>query len=337
MAPENAGERLDALTDLVTPMAVRTAVTLRVPDLIADGTTHLAALARRCGADRDALGRLLRHLVHREVFAEVSPDVFALTGLGELLRDRGDTGYGTRFDLDAFPARMDLAALGLPHAVRTGEPGYASVHGRDFWSDLDATPEYRAHFDRLMAGLQASTAPQVAKLYPWPEVGLVADVGGGSGALLAELLAAHGHLRGMLVDRAEPVATAAARFAGNGLGGRVEAVEGDFFQPLPAGADVYVVSRVLTDWNDASAATILRRCAEAAGPDGRVLVVEVLPTEPHVPHLSPFDLRMLVEVGGRERDRAAHDALAASVGLAPARTFAGSDGLALMEFRAALR
>lgn len=332
MASDDAAGRLDGLTDLVTPLAVRTAVTLGVPDRIAAGTTKLDDLAQACGADRDALGRLLRHLAHREVFAETEADVFALTDIGALLCDRTGGGYGTRLDLDGYAARMDLAILGLPHAVRTGEPGYAQVHGRDLWSDLDATPGFRAHFDELMASLQESTAHQVATLYPWHGVRSVTDVGGGSGRLLVELLTAHRHLRGVLVDRPEPVATAVARFAEHGVADRAEAVAGDFFEPLPGGSDVYVVSRALTDWNDTAAAAILRRCAEAAGPTGRVLVVEVLPTEPHVPHLSPYDLRMLVEVGGRERDRAAHDALAATAGLEPAATFAGDAGLTLMEF-----
>jgi 2,7-dihydroxy-5-methyl-1-naphthoate 7-O-methyltransferase len=109
-------------------------------------------------------------------------------------------------------------------------------------------------------------------------------------------------------------------------------VPGDFFAALPAGADVYVVSRALTDWNDDAATTILRRCAEAAGPGGRVLVVEVLPTEPHVPHLSSYDLTMLVLVGGRERNVADHVALAAAAGLTLTRTFHGASGLTLIEF-----
>lgn len=327
VVPDSLQERLDALTDLMTPLAVRTAVTLRVPDRIAAGTTELAELATACATDGDALGRLLRYLAHRGICTERAPAVFALTELGELLCNQG-----TRFDLDGFAGRMDLAALGLPHAIRSGGPGYASVYGRDFWADLDATPGFRGYFDELMAGLHRITAPQVAALYPWHEVDRIIDVGGGSGALLAELLIAHPHLYGTVVDRAEPVATATARFSCGGLADRANAVTGDFFRPLPKGADVYVISRALSDWNDADATGILCRLAEAAGPDGRVLVVEVLPTQPHVPHFSPYDLMMLVTVGGRERGHGDYVALASAAGLAPKRTFSGTDGLTLMEF-----
>ncbi|HEX8304548.1 MAG TPA: methyltransferase [Jatrophihabitans sp.] len=332
---KNAHVRLDQLVDLATPFAVRTAVTLRIPDQIAAGVRQLDELAKVCEADPGALARLLRYLVHKGVFDEVSPEVFALTDVGELLCDRSGGGRGAYLDMDSLGTRTDLALIGLPHAIRTGEPSYATVHGRDYWADLDARPAMRAYFDELMLSQQLFTAPEVAALYPWHEVGSVTDVGGGSGGLLAELLAAHPHLRGTLIDRAEPVATAAGRFADRGVADRAEGVVGDFFSPLPSGADVYVVSRALTDWSDRHAAAILRRCAEAAGSTGRVLVVEVLPTEPWVPHLSPYDLTMLVSVGGRERGVDDFVALAAEADLALRKTYSGTGGLTLLEFGAA--
>src|SRR5262245_22843144 len=137
---------LNQLVDLVTPFAVRTAVTLRVPDQIASGVDHIDDLAKACRAEPDALGRLLRYLVHKGVFEEVSPGAFALTEVGALLCDRGGGGHGAYLDLAGLGARMDLACAGLPHAIRTGEPAYHTVHGRDLWADLDAHPEHRAYF-----------------------------------------------------------------------------------------------------------------------------------------------------------------------------------------------
>jgi precorrin-6B methylase 2 len=331
---QDAHARLDELVDLATPFAVRTVVTLRIPEQIAAGVHQLDDLAKAIDADPAALARLLRYLVHRGVFVEAAPEVFTLTDVGELLCDRSGGGRGAYLDMESLGTRTDLALIGLPHAIRTGEPSYATVHGRDYWADLDAQPALRAYFDELMRSQQLITAPEVASLYPWQQVGHVTDVGGGSGGLLAELLAAHPHLRGTLVDRPEPVATASAKFAERGVADRAEVVVGDFFSPLPSGADVYVVSRALTDWSDRHAGVILRRCAEAAGADGRVLVVEVLPTEPYVPHLSPYDLTMLVSVGGRERGVDDFIALGAEAGLALSATYTGTGGLTLLEFRA---
>lgn len=332
--PADPSAELEALVDLGTPFAVRVAATLNIADLIASGVDTVDGLAEACEADRDALARLLRFLTHRRVFTESSPGVFGLTPVGRLLCASGPGDKRTAFEMGGVGVRMDLAFAGLLHSIRTGEPGYASVHGRSLWADLDAEPSYRAYFDDLMRSQQLFTAPQVASLYDWSTVKHVMDIGGGSGQLLTELLLAHPHLRGAVVDRPEPVRAAVERFAAAGLADRAEAIAGDFFEPLPTGAEVYIVSRALTDWNDRSALAILRRCAEAAGTSGRVLVVEMLPTHPYVPHQSSYDLKMLAVVGGRERGADEHIALAAAAGLTIRSVSRGTGGLIVMEFTA---
>ena len=82
------------------------------------------------------------------------------------------------------------------------------------------------------------------------------------------------HLRGTLADLPETAARARQYLAGLGLDDRCEVVGQSFFDPLPAGADAYLLSRIIHDWDDAAASAVLRRCAEAAGSTGRVLVIE---------------------------------------------------------------
>jgi len=330
-AAASAADRVERLIDLATPFAVRAVASLRVPDLIKSGTRRLADLAAAAGAHPDALGRLLRYLVHRGVFVEQRPGEFGLTELGELLCDHGPADKRNWLDFAGLGMRMDLAYTGLLHSVRTGREAYTEVHGHSFWADLDADPRRQLYADGLMTSQHEITGPQVARLYDWGSVRTVMDVGGGSGALLATVLRAHPHLRGTLIDRPVPARLTAARLAGTDLAGRVEVAYGDFFSPLPPGGDVYVVSRAISDWDDAEAAAILRRCGEAAGRHGRVLIVEVLPTTPHVPHLAPFDLQMLVVVGGRERSVAGFEALADTAGLSVTSVLHGRDGLMLIE------
>jgi SAM-dependent methyltransferase len=329
--PTDPQARFGQLTDLATPFAMRTVATLRIADLISSGTRRLGALADAAGADCDALGRLLRFLAHRGVLTETAPDEFDLTALGRLLCENGPGGGRQWLDADGLGFQMDMAYAGLTHSVRTGTAGFAAVHGRTLWEDLDAHPDRRAYFDALMLTQQLLTAPQVARLYDWSAVGHVFDIGGGSGELLAELLRTYEHLRGTLVDRPGPARASGERLADRGIDARAAFIAGDFFQPLPTGGDVYLVSRVLTDWNDRDATTILRRCGEAAGPDGKVLIVEVLPSEPHVPYLTPFDLQMLVTVGGRERTVSDFAALAARAGLDVTELRHGRAGLTLIE------
>lgn len=330
-ATQDPVAHLGALTDLATPFAVRVAATLGVAEHLAAGVHDLDVLATAVGADADALGRLLRYLTHRDVFTEDKEGFFDLTDTGRLLIARGDDGQRNWLDLEGLGGRMDLTYTGLLHSIRTGEAAYATVYGASLWQELDADADSRRYFDDLMLSQQLRTAPQVATLYDWQAVNEVVDIGGGSGGLLAEVLVRHPHLRGRLVDLPNTPGVARRTFAERGVQDRAEIVAGNFFEQLPAGSDVYVVSRALSDWPDQAASTILRRCAEAAGTDGKVLIVEVLPTDPQVPYATAFDLQMLVTVGGRERTLDDFEALVRTAGLTVTRTLRGADGLVLLE------
>lgn len=324
-------EKLQALADMCTPFAVRVAASLGVAGLIASGTHELSELAQACGANRDALGRLLRYLARKGLFTEPSSGQFELTETGRLLADQDPLGPAAWLDLSGASARADLAYAGLLHSVRTGEPGYAAVHGRTFWEDVDAEPAYQLFYDRVMLAEHQHYGPVVAALCDWAAVDLVVDVGGGSGALLVELLRAHPHLRAVLVDRDTTVDATARKLADWGFADRVQVTPGDHFGALPVGGDVYVISRLLSDWDDAHAETILRRCGEAAGARGRVLIVELLHGDPFVPHGTPYDLFMLTVMGGRERSPDDFVAIARRAGLTSARILRGPDGLLLVE------
>jgi hypothetical protein len=309
-----AWRALAPLMDLVTPMALRVAATLRLADFMPDDGAGegavLGDLAERSGADPDALARMLRHLVQHGVFTEPRPGQFAANQTAALLRT-GQPG-AVWMDLDGFGGRMDLAFTGLAHTVRTGEPAWEQVFGQPFWAYLDANPPISASFDATMA-VDAGNAA-VADSYDWTTMRHVADIGGGTGTLIAEVLRRNPRLRGTLADLPETAARAGLYLAGLGLDGRCEIVGQSFFDPLPAGADAYLLSRIIHDWDDAAASAILRRCAEAAGSSGRVLVIEsAADSDPAA--FAEMNLRMLVLTGGRERTIDDYSALAAGAGL----------------------
>ena len=312
----SAWQALAPLMDLVTPMALRVAATLRLADFMPDdGAGHgtdLADLAERAGADPDALARMLRHLVQHGVFTEPAPGQFAANQIAAMLR-AGQPGAAW-LDLDGFGGRMDLAFTGLAHTVRTGEPAWEQVFGQPFWAYLDTHPALSASFDATMA-VDAGSAP-VADGYDWTTVRHVADIGGGTGTLIAEVLRRNPQLRGTLADLPETAARARQYLAGLGLDGRCEVVGQSFFDPLPPGPDVYLLNRVIHDWDDAAAGAILRRCAEAAGGTGRVLVIESHGSPGGDPAaFAEMNLRMLVLAGGRERTIDDYSALAVRAGL----------------------
>ncbi len=300
-----------ALTDLCTPWCVHVVATLRIADHIAAGITQIKDLAAASGSDSDSLHRVLRHLVGKGLFEEPEPDRFALNEHARaLLGFSGTLGL----DLEGIGGRMAYAWGSLLSAVRTGAPAYHEIFGRPFWEDLQAHPDMAASFDALMgpAG-HGIPDPEVLIAGDWESVRTIVDVGGGTGSLLAEILRSRPEVRGTLVDLPQTVARSAEIFRVAGVAERVTAVGQSFFDPLPAGADLYLLKNVLGDWPDCEALAILHRCAEAARPAGRIVVLGgVSPDQNGGP--SP-ELLMLVLLGGKDRTLAEFRELARSAGL----------------------
>lgn len=293
------GGTLWAAADLLTPMAIRVAATLRLADHIAAGRQTTEALAAEVDADGDALGRLLGHLVTAGVLSRAGTGSYGLTALGEQLRDDHPGGVRAWIDLEAAIGRADLCFVQLLHTVRTGEPAFPRHFGRAFWDDLSADPGRAASFDALMGARLAADAPAIAGAYPWGTLGHLVDVGGGNASLLIAILRAHGELRGTVLDLAGPVTRAEQAITAAGLGDRAAAQVGSFFDALPAGAGGYLLSGVLHDWDDPDAVRILCRCAEAASGTGTVLVVDHVRAAEGGPPDTEGDMRMLCYVRGR--------------------------------------
>lgn len=295
------------LSDLATPWSVHVVATLRVAEHIAAGKTGIQELAVASGAHADSLQRVLRHLVGKGVFAELSPGQFALNDAARMLLE---PEARLSLDLDSFGGRMALAWGSLLSAVRTGAPAYHEIFGRPYWEDLEAHPEIAADFDECMGPGHGPQDPEVLVSGGWESVRTVVDVGGGTGTLLAEVLRARPSVRGILVELPATVARSAEILQRAGVTERVTTVAQSFFDPLPAGADLYLLKSVLPNWPDREATVLLRRCADAARPAGRVVLLNGVSPGPPAP-----ELLMMVLVGGKERSLAEFRELADSAGL----------------------
>jgi hypothetical protein len=324
-ATSGQGVDLEALSDLCTPWCIRVAATLRIADHIAGGVDRIERLAEVTGSDPEALHNVLGHLVGKGVFEEPEPGRFALNQAG-----RGLLGSAQFLGLDGIGGRMAHAWSTLPTYVRTGRPGYAEVFGLPFWEDLAAHSDIAASFDDLMGPAGHGTPDaEVPISGGWDAVRTVVDVGGGTGAFLAEILRVHPHLRGTLLDHPGTVARSAEVFEAARVADRVTAAGQSFFDPLPAGADLYLLKKVLNDWPDRETIEILRRCAEAARPNGRVVVLGGV-----APEGAPRRLVIeMVLVGGKTNTLPEFDQLARGAGLEITAVEPQRDGGLVVECR----
>ena len=213
-------------------------------------------------------------------------------------------------------------------AVRTGRPAYHEVFGRPFWDDLEAHPDVAESFDALMGPGHGTPDPEIL-MNPadWATIRTVVDVGGGTGSLLAEALRARPGVRGILVDLPRPVSRSGEVFQAAGVADRVTVSAQSFFDPLPPGADLYVLRSVIADWPDPEATAILKRCAEAAAPSGRVVVFTGEKGNP--------EMLMLVLLGGKGRSLDEFRAIAREAGLEVSAVGRQPSGRGIVECRLA--
>jgi hypothetical protein len=216
--------------------------------------------------------------------------------------------------LDGALGRGEAAFVRLLNTVRTGSTSFREQYGADFWTDVGADPERQANYDRAMAGDVSAWAPPIVAAYDWGSFGHVVDVAGGDGTLLVEILRAYPGVRGTVFDQPATAAAAREAIATARLADRGDAVGGNFFEALPAGADAYLLCAIIHDWDDEHALAILRRCAAAAGPAGRVFVIEKIGHDGATPNTA-MELRLLVFMNGAERTHAELSELIAAAGM----------------------
>ena len=298
------------------------AAELNLADHLKTGPLQTEELARLSGSHPPSLARLLRALVSLGLCTENSAGAFALTAMGELLRS----------DTPDFAARLDAVVRWLcrpvwghlRHSIKTGESARGLATGVEGFSSFARNPQAAALFNGAMDELTRLIAREVLRVYDFTHIRRIIDVGGGQGALLAALLAAHTHLNGAIYDMQHAADGAAATLAAAHLGARGEFLTGSFFESVPEGADTYILKNVLHDWPDDKCAVILDNCRAAIPTGGKLLLIErVMPAHinasPRHQAFAYADLTMLIGPGGRERTEAEFRALLDAAGFSVTR------------------
>jgi O-methyltransferase domain/Dimerisation domain len=294
--------------------AIGVAANLGIADRLADGPKSSDELAQATGSHPRALYRLLRALAGVGIFTEVEPERFGLTPMAEALQtDAPASLYGYAVYLCNDLLWRTWSQLG--YSVQTGQPAFKHLFGLDPWEYRVRHPEFAASFNAAMTGVSTQIAQAVTGAYDFSGVGTVVDVGGGHGGLLTALLRANPGLHAVLFDLPQVIKEAREPLRAAGLLERCDLVAGDMFEAVPADGDLYMLSRVIHDWDDNRAVTILANCRRVMGRHSTLLLVEEVIPPGDVPFYGKLgDLNMLVLAGGQERTEAEYRALYAAAG-----------------------
>jgi C-methyltransferase len=295
VATTHPDEIITTLTNaVVASRCLHVIAALGVADQIGDDSVSTPELAARCGADADALERMLCLMAAHGIF-ERDGDDFRHTPSSRLLRSDHPTSmraYAVMMGLPIFEATFDR----LEHSARTGAPAIETIEPKGFWAYLQDHPDEARTFDRAMTAKSVADVAAALEVYDFGRFATIADIGGGRGHLLRAILDAVPTARGVLFDRPQVIEALDLEHD------RLTPQAGDWFvDPLPA-ADAYILMDVIHDWPDAESVAILRGIRAAAPTGATVLVIEnLLPENGADPQAWVLDIVMLAMAGGRER------------------------------------
>jgi hypothetical protein len=308
------------------------AASLGIAEALRSGPCGARDLAAAVGAHEPSLVRLLKALISLGLLKRGSDERYDLTDTGRLLD--GESPGSMRAFILYDGSKVYENWRELVDSVRTGQNVYQRRYGIDMWTYHRTTDrEEEKLFNSAMQDGSASRVGAVVDAYDFSGLGTIIDVGGGRGSLLAGVLKAYPAARGVLFDQPAVVAGAPAVLSAAGVMERCRVSTGSFFEGVPPDGDVYILSRIIHDWDDEPASVILGNCRRAMPTSSRLLLIErVLPDQPGGDVSSYLgDLNMLHSVSGRERSEAEFRTLLARSGLRLARVVATQSPFAVLE------
>lgn len=281
--------------------AIHTAAEIKVADYMVTGSQNVVFLAQKTGMNENALYRLLRLLASYDIFSHDESNNFSLTSLAQELvsTDPFSLWAWTTYHNDS---NRWAAFNDMKYSIETGKPAFDHLFGKGYFDHLSEYPLLGKQFDEGMKNLSEGENTLIATSYDFSSYPLIVDIGGGKGGLISEIIRNNKTQKGILFDLPYVAQSANEYLTQSGLLHRIDFVKSEGFFEVPGGADLYMLKRILHDWNDEQCVTILKNCYKVMKNNTRLLIIENIVSQENVRDFSKdIDIAMMVLFGGKER------------------------------------
>lgn len=301
LARARAAELFDLCAGFVYSQVVFAAVESGLIAALRAGPKTIPELSSILALPEDATRRLCEATTGLRLTAARGPDRYGLGELGAAMG--GNPGVA---EMVAHHAQL-YADLADPLALLADRARPTRLGA--FWAYAKTTQPTAAdaaqvaHYSQLMAASQPMITREVLGAYDFRAARHLLDIGGGEGRFALSAAEAAPDLRVTVFDLPAVAARAAARFQDSPFAGRLQAVGGDFFtDPLPRGADLVSLVRVIHDHDDAAALRLLTRAQAILPKTGRLILAEPLAGTESAPRVGSYFTFYLMAMGsGRPR------------------------------------
>ena len=317
-------------TGFILSRLVYTAASLGIADLLASSPKSAGEMASPTGCDALSLARFMRTLTNFGILTLGDDGRFSLTPLGEPLRS--DVPGSVRSSIMTMGGQWSWKVWeAFPSSVASGKPAFDMVFDMPVFDWLAQHPDEAQRFSETMVAVHGAEPPAIAAAYDFSSCDVIVDVGGASGNLLAHVLAKHPRAKGVLFDLPQAMVDAPPRLRAFGVEDRVTIQPGNAFETVPPGADVYILSHVIHDWDENRCLTLLRNCRAAMTPTSRLLIIELVLREGNSPGFGSADMVMMTLTGGAERTAREFESLLARAGLTVMRVVPTTTSASIVE------
>ena len=281
--------------------SIYVAAKLDIATLLKNKSLFAEEIAERLNVNTSNVFRLLRALSSQGIFKQNPDGRFSLNSMAKgLLNDPGSLRHMLLHHLG--PVNWNLMS-NLEYAVRTGEDAFIDRYGKGIYEFLRDHPDENALFDKSMSNLSDIGLAPILNAYDFSNYAVIADIGGGEGFLLANILQNYPRCKGILFDTPGALEKAPEMLGKHQVEKRTEVVTGDFFNSLPGSCDLYLLKNIIHNWDDERSNELLKKIYQAMKPDGRLLIIEMVVPAGNEPSLAKLlDIQMMATMsGGKER------------------------------------
>ena len=299
----------DTLHSVVLSRALYSAAELELSDHLHAQKCDIITLAALTKTDAPSLERLLRFLVVAGFFDKQPDGIYRNNGSSEYMRkDHPQTMYP--FILHDDETRWNSFGH-LGYSIKTGKPSFDMLYKKSYFEYLSEHPTLSHRFDVAMTIISDQEETTIADALSFE--GTVADIGGGRGTLLKKIMHAQPAVTSTVLFDLPQVVTALSDADRAPV---TKAVGGSFFEPMSIEANIFILKRVLHDWNDDQSVTILKNVAATMRDTDTLYVIDAIVDEcADKKMITAVDLGLFAIFGGKERDYAEFQTIFASAGL----------------------
>ena len=277
------------------------ALQLDIAEHIKNGKDTLDQLALVTQTHPDALFRLMRMLCAQEIFKLSKKGIYSLTPYSKvMLEGNGSVKYLLLSHLGKL--HFELFSE-IDYTLKTGIGASQKLFNKDIFSYVQDNPGQHDVFVKGMGNTSDLFAPVLLSSYDFSPYNHIIDIGGGHGSLLCHILTKYKGLKATLFDCKHVVERAAANIESYGLKGRIVITDGDFFQEVPGGGDLYVLKNILHDWGNDNSLIILQNICKVMTSKSKLLITDtIIKRNNNYSYGKMLDILMLLGTqDGRER------------------------------------